>query len=265
MSQAALRPLTIGEILDQSFGLYRRYLPVLVTIAVVCTLLPQVALAWWAVTMEPADLVRHFGLYMLLVVAAVIAGALSAGASTLVLCEGYLGRTLPTGDALRRAWALLLSIIGISIETSLAVFLGALLLLIPGIIVACGYAVATQALMVEPGLKMQTAMSRSWALTKGSRMRVFGVLFVTGVILAVIIFGAAAVLGLIGSAAGLSTKGTGAEPSFAFEVAFQAGSIIVKTVLMPLLTCALTVTYFDLRVRAEGFDLEALAAALPAA
>ncbi|HTO72437.1 MAG TPA: hypothetical protein VMJ30_01395, partial [Gemmatimonadales bacterium] len=202
MSQAALRPLTVGEILDQSFGLYRRFLPVLVTIAVVCTLVPQVGLAWFAVSMEPADVVRHLGLYLLLVVAAVISSALSVGASTLVLCEGYLGRALPTGEALRRAWALLRSIIGISIETSLAVFLSALLFIVPGIIVACGYAVATQALMVEPGLKMQTAMSRSWALTRGSRSRVFGVLFVTAVILVVIVFGAAAVLALIGSAAG---------------------------------------------------------------
>jgi hypothetical protein len=32
---------------------------------------------------------------------------------------------------------------------------------------------------------------------------------------------------------------------------------------MPLVTCVLTVLYFDLRVRAEGFDLEALAASLP--
>ena len=40
MSSAALRPLSIGEILDTSFQLYRRYFVTLATIGVLCTAVP---------------------------------------------------------------------------------------------------------------------------------------------------------------------------------------------------------------------------------
>ena len=46
MNQPAFRPLTVGEILDQAFGLYRTYLSVLVTITVVCTMVPLLGFTW---------------------------------------------------------------------------------------------------------------------------------------------------------------------------------------------------------------------------
>lgn len=271
MSQAALRPLSTGEILDQAFGLYRRYFAVLVTIAIICLLLPLVASAYIGVTAlarMQAQIAAHLQpevftwQFIVVAIAFSILSAISFGASTLVLSEGYLGRTIGTGEALRRAWDRILSLIGISLQTSLAVGLAAILLIIPGIIVGCGYAVATQALMVEPGLKLQGAMSRSWALTKGSRWRVFAAVAVGFVILLVATLGVGAVIAGVGYLAGWS-GGAGFEArSQGFELVAQAANIVVRIVVMPLFTCILTVLYFDLRVRSEGFDLEALAAAL---
>jgi hypothetical protein len=265
MNQPAFRPLTVGEILDQAFGLYRTYLPVLVTITVVCTMVPLLGLSYLEVVSadDPATAVfEHIWIRLLLVVVITILSGLALGASTLVLTEGYLGRTISTGEALKRATKKLRSIIGVSIEISLAFGLGLILLVIPGIIVICGYAVSTQALMVEPELKMQSAMARSWALTKGSRLRVFAVLAVTGIVLLAVMLGSAGVIALGLRLIGVS-PGTVEESSRGYQIALEAGNIVFRTILMPLVTCVLTVLYFDLRVRAEGFDLEALAASLP--
>ena len=42
MPPPTLRPLTVGEILDTSFSLYRRHFAALATVALVCTGLPLI-------------------------------------------------------------------------------------------------------------------------------------------------------------------------------------------------------------------------------
>jgi hypothetical protein len=263
MTQPALRPLTVGEILDQAFGLYRRYLPALVTIALVCTAVPQLGLSFIAVkATSPEGMVSVLPQYLLLAVALLILNQLAIGASTLVLAEGYLGRSLGTGESLRRAWGLIGQIIVLAMLTSLALGLGFLLLIIPGFILLGGLAVSTPALMIEPGLGATGAMSRSWELTRGSRGRMIVLLVVPVVIIWVLVMGMAMVLGIIAAAVGGLKAMTTSSPSLGFTVATEAISLVVRTFLTPLVYCVITVAYFDLRVRTEGFDLEVLATTL---
>ncbi len=264
MTEPAFRPLTVGEILDQAFGLYRRYLPALVIIALVCTAVPQIGYAFVLVRAQgPAGLLAVWWEYLLLLLALVIFGQLAVGASTVLLSEAYLGRTISTGEALKRAWGSIGSIIGLSIATSLVIGLGLILLIIPGFILLSGLAVATPALMVEQGLDASSAMSRSWALTKGSRLRIFGMLAVTFLIIIVVVAGGSAILGVAMAATGSLKNMNPEHPSTVFSIGVQGLSLVVRTFLTPLIYCVLTVAYFDLRVRAEGFDLEMLAGSLP--
>ena len=46
------------------------------------------------------------------------------------------------------------------------------------------------------------------------------------------------------------------------EALWEIGAQFVSTLIYPLLYCALTVAYYDLRVRKEGFDLELLESTL---
>jgi len=277
MTQPAFRPLTVGEILDQAFGLYRRYLPSLVVITLICTAIPQIGSA--ILTVQASSVAAAgagqpavFGAimssflveYLVLIVVLLIASQLAIGASTLVLSEGYLGRELSTGEALRRAWARIGDIVLLSILTSLVIFLGFLLLIVPGVILTAGLAVATPALMIEQGLNANGAMSRSWALTKGSRFRMFAMLFVTFLIVIVVAAGATAVLGLVAASTGAFKAMTPDHPPLGFNIAIQVLGLVIKTFLTPIVYCMLTVAYFDLRVRNEGFDLEMLASTMPA-
>lgn len=264
MTEPAFRPLTVGEILDQAFVLYRRHLPVLVTIALICTALPLMGFAFIAVrATTPEASLSLLVPNLLLGICFVVLSQLAIGASTLVLTEGYLGRRLGTGEALRRAAGRIGSIVALSMSTSLVIFLGLLLLIVPGVILVAGLAVATPALMIEPNLGASAAMSRSWELTRGFRGRMLVLLLVPTVIMFVAVIGLAGILGAIfagsSSLADLATRG----PSLGFTVAEQAINLVVRTFLTPLFYCVITVTYFDLRVRTEGFDLEMLASTLP--
>ena len=112
--------------------------------------------------------------------------------------------------------------------------------------VACGYAVTTPVVVLENLASATDSLGRSWALTKGAKLKIFGIFFVTGLIvfLPMVLFaGLAGVL-----KAGSLITGQ------AFEVIAAALPII----LTPLLSCVITLVYYDLRVRREGFDLQVL-------
>jgi uncharacterized membrane protein len=148
-----------------------------------------------------------------------------------------------------------------SLLMGLVILLGFLLMVIPGVILAVGLAVAIPAVVLEAGRSASGALSRSWELTRGSRWRIFGLgltLFVLLYIPVVAISGLVAVLVPRGAAAGFGASST------ATIVALAIGGV-VQLFIYPLFYCVLTVTYYDLRVRKEGFDLELLASSLQTA
>jgi uncharacterized membrane protein len=144
---------------------------------------------------------------------------------------------------------------------ALVIGLGFVLMVIPGIILAVGLAVAIPAVVLESGRSASGALSRSWELTRGARWRIFGLgitLFVLLYVPVVAISGLVAVLIPRGAAVGFGASST------ATIVALAIGGV-VQLFIYPLFYCVLTVTYYDLRVRKEGFDLELLASSLQTA
>ena len=125
------------------------------------------------------------------------------------------------------------------------------LMLVPVAIFA-GLAVSTPALVLER-LEATQALRRSWALTRGSRLRVIGVLFVTALLISIPFVG---VMGVAGAFSAGRTETT-------VSLLMLSLSYVVSLVVTPLFYCVLTLLYYDLRVRKEAFDLEVLAAAMP--
>jgi membrane-anchored glycerophosphoryl diester phosphodiesterase (GDPDase) len=143
---------------------------------------------------------------------------------------------------------------------ALVVGLGFLFMVIPGVILAVGLALAIPAVVLEPR-SASAALSRSWELTRGSRWRIFAL----GVTLLVLLY--VPVIAISGLVAVLIP--TGAGPSFAASsvstIVALAIAGVIQLFIYPLFYCVLTVTYYDLRVRKEGFDLELLASSLQTA
>lgn len=254
-----LRPLSVGEILDVSFSLYRRHFSALVTVALICTGVPLVL----RVLLEGAGgFLANIALSLLYLIVLVVLNLVATAATVFIVSESYLGRPITAGEALRRAAPYVGAVLVCSLLFTLAVGLGILMFIVPGVIFAVGLVLAIPAVVLEPGLSPLQALSRSWRLTRGSRWRIFGL----GVVLIVLIYVPAVAIGtLFAILAPGSMAGAGAGSAMVAAVVVLAITGLVQIFIYPLFYCVLTVTYYDLRVRKEGFDLELLASQLQTA
>jgi hypothetical protein len=253
-----LRPLTVGEILDTSFSLYRRHFGALATVALVCTGIPLVLRMFLEAS---GGFLANLTLGILYALSLVVLNLVATAATVFIVSESYLGRPLSARDALRRATPYMGRILVCSLLMAMAVGLGFLLLFIPGVILAVGLALAIPAVVLEPGISASGALSRSWELTRGARWRIFGLGITLLVMLYVPIVAITGLLAfLLPTSAGMFSGG-----GSAWVVAVVAIGGLVQMFIYPLFYCVLTVTYYDLRVRKEGFDLELLASTLQSA
>lgn len=245
-----LRPLSLGEVLDTSFAIYGRLFVPLLLISIVTQTLP---LGLGVYVQSAGGPVQHPALWALSTGLTVVLSAVGTAASTFIVAETYLGSSLTPREAFLRATPFMGRLIGTSLLVTLLVFAGFVLLIIPGIIAACGLFITPSALVLEDLPGGPAAMARSWALTKGFRMKIFGALVVAIVLLL-----------LPGLA--LSALAIGSADAPLTESLLSVGLLIVQSVLQilvyPFFYVLATVLYYDLRVRKEGYDLERLALSL---
>lgn len=253
MTSLALRPLSVGEILDTSFQVYRRHFSALATIVLVCNGLPILLQIY-----NRSAGGTHWALTLVYLVLVVVLGLIATGASVFVVSESYLGRAITAREALARAAPFVAPLIVASLLVGLLAMVGFIVLVIPGLIIICGLALTVPALVVESASPMD-ALGRSWTLTRGYRLRMFGLFLL---IFLLILIPYIAVMGAFGVASAMfaSTGAKGVSTTILLSGTVVAA--IVQLLLSPLYQAALVIAYYDLRVRKEGFDLEVLASAL---
>jgi uncharacterized membrane protein len=251
MSDVTLRPLSIGEILDRSFQLYRRYFRPLAGIVLICNTVPLLLDIY---VDSAGGKVAHPFLGLLSAILLLVLNSIATAATVFVVSEAYLGRETTTGDALSRAQPFVGRLIVSHILYGLLVVIGLLCFIVPGLIIIVGLALTAPALVIESLPDATQALGRSWRLTRGSRWKLVGVFLPLVILFAVPMMGALFVVGVAGALAG------GAGPWTETAAAAIVG--LVQLVVTPLVNCALTVAYYDQRVRKEGFDLEVLATTL---
>jgi uncharacterized membrane protein len=144
---------------------------------------------------------------------------------------------------------------------SILAFFGFLLFIIPGFIVLVGMSLTAPALVVENLPTSIAALRRSWALTRGARWKMVGIFIPLLLLLVIPMIGVTLIAGVLAALGGLAV---GNEGVFA-GILGAALAGLIQMLVYPLFNCALTVAYYDQRIRKEGFDLELLAARLRAA
>jgi hypothetical protein len=253
MAGPVLRPLSLGEILDVAFGLYRNLFLPLLLVTLVTGAVPMALSVY--VEASGGTLVNP-GLYFLNLLLNAVLGAIAAAASTFIVSENYMGGRLTAGEAFSRAAPFAGRLIMLGIATSLVVVLGFLLLIIPGLILLSGLALATPAMVIESLPTATGAMGRSWSLTRDHRGKILSALFVVGLLmyLPFIALGGLAAAGAVG--------GGPEQGSTGLFLALTVAAALLSSLVWPLFYCVLTVAYYDLRVRKEAFDLEVLASGL---
>jgi len=275
--------MPLPELLDELFRLYRRHFSLIVTVSLLVAL---PGLVWSLVTgiyklnsasyanlftatgsatptFNQQELANLFGLLALGVVGGFFLLPISLGAVFRSITDVALGRPATIGSVLRQTLARYLPLLGlvalgflIWLGWFIAFIIGLVLLVLPGIAVLCAgvylgvrWSLSVAAMTAED-IGPIRGMGRSWNLVSGSWWRTFGILLIVGIMYLIISYGLLILFGVI---AALVATGD-------FEAAVvQVGSTLLGAVLSPIVYIAVTLLYFDLRVRKEGLDLDQLA------
>ena len=274
MADVTLRPMTLGQVLDTTFSLYKRNFWLFVGIMALpflLVLLLQVGVAALqtgavAGVSRPASPGAIPGLLtgviagtiVFLVAYLFLAGAAQA-ATIFAVSDLYLGRAASVRGSYRKVGGKAFRVILVLILVGLAVGVGFLLLIIPGFILLCRTAVAVPASMLED-TKAVGSVERSMQLTKGFAMQVFLIFLLVWVLsyIAVLIFQLPFTY--------LEGAAIQAHQTLSFGVlAVQHLSSFLSNVLVgPIGTIAFSLMYYNLRVRKEAFDIQHLMDSLQA-
>jgi hypothetical protein len=250
-----LRPMEIGELLDEAFDLYKRNFRLFFGITVVLYL-PLGVLAV-AVPNDPGWLVVQY-------VAGSVAGAITTGALVFAALERLLGRHTTIAAAYRFGLRRCLRLISAEIVAGLAMSAGLILFIVPGIIVSLWFMLMAPVVVVENRGGVG-ALERARKIAAGNLWRIFfvglGLLFVILIFVLVLI----TLAGLIGAMTGMQA-GAAPDRSNPAALLLQAGTTMIlmlfQSAWTPVFAAAQLMLYIDLRIRREAYDIELLTEAV---
>jgi hypothetical protein len=263
-----LRPLEIGDLLDETFRMYRRHFLLFAGISVILAI-PSAALlgvifGWFSVVIDQTTGAADLWLFLAAAGATALVNLLiipfTYGAVIFAACESAIGRPVTAGSVFRGVSRRYFPLLGYWTLFFITLGLAVLLCVAPVALwlwVFVGWIAVTPAMFVE-NIGLGTAMGRSWNLVKGRWWRTFLILFlmyivwyVAGIALGAFIQLAQFVLLMVLS------------PVIATGVAVAASQLI-SAVLNPVMQILIVLIYFDLRVRREALDLFQMAYQLSA-
>ena len=247
-----LRPLTVGELLDRTFTYYRRRFVLFVGIAAIPS---AIALAF--------QLARLYGTFsnsmattavlgLVSLIVSVVTGTFVHGATVVAVSQLQLEQDTNIAEAFAAIRPLVGELFIIGLNVGLRVMLGLLLLIVPGVIWALSYSVAVPVAILE-GTNVSDSLSRSSELTRGGRGRIF-VIYCLFFVLTMV--GGAVwpvITGLVAAARSVPLQPAHL-PMWA-QLVSQFGAFVTQSLIGPITTIALTLVYYDQRVRKEAFDL----------
>lgn len=253
---AALLPRGVGEVVDTAIGLYRRHWRLLVGTAAVVIVPIQIFSAFLnrdAVS-QLGDVFRTLqtggtptstgsGAGFLGEILSVLSLPFFTAALAAAGASCYMGEPITQGEAWRRTMRRFGAVLGLGLLRFMLIGAALFFFVAPGVFLYIRLLTAPVALMVE-GAGPVSAMERSWRLTKGSWWRVFGIQTLK-VVLAW--FG----LGLFQALA----LGLGLITGPAGWLFIAIGGSLAQLFVYPFVVSVTVVSYFDLRIRKEGFDL----------
>lgn len=240
-----LRPLNVGEILDRSFSLYRGHFGPLLGTAVALYLpltllgvMDGVAGGWGA----------GLGVGGLIQLAAVV---LVVGGLTYQASRAYMGHPASVAESIRHGLTRFPVLLVALVLTFTGVALGLLGMLVGALIVWVLLFAVVPAVMVERRGPL-AALQRSAELAEGGWWPICAVMVVS---LLIVLLPSFALQML------MSTAPTAGDPLF--EGLVEAVIAVLDTLTYPFSVIATVILYYDRRVRAEGLDVELMAATAP--
>lgn len=293
-----LRPLSIGELFDRAFVLYRRHFWLFVGITAVpgvfALLITLISSGFQNPAIQQMDpdsaefnaaiigILATFGGLLVVLAIYFVVYMVALGATTFAVSEIYLGRTATIGQVYRRmqprvgalTWLLflvgfrlttlwVLALVAIGVATAIHPIIGAL----SAFAILGAAAVLTLLLMVRWGvsvpalvLEHKTAGGAIKRSVALTRGRL-GRVFLLGVCSTLVTYAGLALtqFPLFGMA---MYVGIETWTGFWLNTAGAVLGSVATTLTSPFLVIGLALVYYDARIREEGFDLEVMMAAI---
>jgi hypothetical protein len=263
-----LRPLEIGDLLDETFRMYRRHFFLFAGLSVLVSI-PSAALSGFfsyalfngvLQSTNPGQPLNLSSLESTLVAAAIILVVSIVlipffyGAVTFAACESALGRSVTAGGVLRGVLRRYFQLLGYWLLIGLMVIAFCLLPL--WIWIWVSWVVVMPVMFIE-NAGLGAAMNRSWRLIEGRWWRTFLIVFLIFIVFYAVRFALSAFIAL-----GQTLLQLVMSPLVVVWISGATG-VIVDSLVNPVFQIAIVLIYFDLRVRREGLDLFQLAQGLP--
>ena len=223
-----LRKYSFGETLGKGINLYFNNIIPLVLLSMVCSVASIVVARSGA------------AIPMLGLVVNLFTTALLSGYMIVLVSNKYLGKRELEGSTLSRVMPFIPNIILASLLAGIIVGLGSILLVIPGLIAFCGLAFVPHAVVLEKK-GITDSLKRSWELTNGHKVTIFGLHFVVTLISFLFAFPVSYLSESTGGGLGVLI-----EP-------------LLNATITPVMAAVLVVQYFNMRVENENFGVEHLA------
>lgn len=221
------RKLDVGGTLSQVFNTYGAQAGVL---------LPLAFCLFIVVAVVDGLLARNFALFPIVTAIGIIAGTLYQGMVVNLVSDVQDGRRdSSVGDLVNATGPVILPLIGAGLLAGIAIGIGVLLFLVPGLILMTIWAVIAPAIVVERRGVIE-AFGRSRELVRDNGWQVFGVIVVAFLITGI----GSAILVLIG---------VGISDSVAMRI---LANLIASTVTAPITALVAAVLYFRLVAIKEG-------------
>jgi hypothetical protein len=295
MAEANLRPMTLGEVLDTTFSLYKRNFWLFAGI----TALPFLLILIFQLLAAAAGITGPRTNQTPTVSLSNLAGAMAGGAIVLILyflmvgyahaatvfavSDLYLARTATVRGAFARVgakafrvlliffliflavfvaifvFAIVAGIVGAIFGSPLIIWPLIILAFIPALIFFCRTAVAIPTAMLEDTGAV-SSLQRSMHLTRGYGLQVFLIYLLVGFLTyaGIIVFQLPFL--------SLATKAAASHQALSFGIVVlqHLASFISQVLIGPIATIAMSLMYYNLRVRKEAFDIQHLMSSLGA-
>ncbi len=245
--------MSLGDIIARGVQLFFKRLPYFFAIELIVlspTLILQLAL--------PDLAINQIGLLLLVLLPMVVLGPIGSAAMLRLIVQEYLDGTVNLGEAFQFALGRFLPLLGTGILGGILITLGYFACCIPGIYLAVIWSMMSQVVVVE-NLSGMDALNRSKALTENYFWRVFGLILLLGLCLGL----AGGVINIVLAVAlphveidpGMPNPLMPARVSnYANYAVVHLVSTLVQILVQTLSAVCVTLLYFDLRHRKEGYD-----------
>jgi hypothetical protein len=278
----SLRPLRLGELLDQAIRLYRRnfltFVGIIAVVYVPVTVLQTAAIALTSSTRfnssytSPSQLFNNptywIGIastLLLVLVQIFLVQGVATGALARAVGNNYLGRKTGIMDAYTSIGKSWLSLLGALLFLSIVFFI----IILWWVIVPCAgwftgvgmmaFLMGAVSPLVAPAVILEgqgaiDGVRRAWSLARRRFWPLLGYIFVLYMFSLLIVNGPVTILSVVLTEAMRSFDNT-PYISVLSTIVQSLVTLVTTLIYYPLQMTAFTLIYFDLRVRTEGFDI----------